>query len=154
MRGKYVCRMMRRPPRDTQAKTLFPYTTLFRSRRIRRGRRRRKKKREWEAQRRSFELVTYGGCDERLEKKEKNKTLHMCCVLCLCVCVCVRERECVCCMFVCGAGGPVFDCLSPFQWSLFLVVKYMMHHSYICKKPHRHTHTLTHPHTMSNALIH
>ena len=29
--------MIRRPPRSTQAKTLFPYTTLFRSRRVRCG---------------------------------------------------------------------------------------------------------------------
>src|SRR3546814_6147552 len=33
--------MIRRPPRSTRTDTLFPYTTLFRSRRRRRARRRR-----------------------------------------------------------------------------------------------------------------
>ena len=33
---KYFFLMIRRPPRSTQAKTLFPYTTLFRSQSVKR----------------------------------------------------------------------------------------------------------------------
>ena len=57
--------MIRRPPRSTQAKTLFPYTTLFRSGG---GRRERRRKRERRTRRRNRR-----GKRRREEEREEEK---------------------------------------------------------------------------------
>ncbi len=71
-------------------------------------------------------------------EKREIKLLHMCscvykCSVCVCVCVCVRVCVCV-----------WLHWLSFYLWRLFLVGRWMMHHSDICIKPHTLTNTHTH----------
>src|SRR5216110_3705423 len=72
--------MIRRPPRSTQAHTLFPYTTLFRSARHRRPARRRRpgtrppapRSEEHTSELQSRELISYAVFCLKKKKKKTN----------------------------------------------------------------------------------
>src|SRR5213595_4094467 len=77
--------MIRRPPRSTQLRTLFPYTTLFRSRppprrgaRICTGRRRYGRSEEHTSELQSPSVISYAVfCLKKKNKKKNRKNSHL-----------------------------------------------------------------------------